>query len=48
MIFTMHIIFQTCSEFDGKVFWQNQIFEKIIFESPSRQILSNILLYFQK
>ena len=28
LIFTMQIIFQTCSEFDGKVFWKNRFLKK--------------------
>ena len=28
LISTMQIIFQTCSEFDGKVFWQNRFLKK--------------------
>ena len=28
LIFTMQIIFQTCSEFDGKVFWKNKFLKK--------------------
>ena len=37
MIFTMQTILQTCSEFDGKVFWKNRFLKKSFLKVLTNQ-----------